>query len=188
MAPLVPVLLGTARDGRRSVWVARYARDLLAARDEVETTLVDVRELPFGNLVRRVWEMTDEERTDEVEEAVDVLGEAAGFVVVFPEYNHGYPGALKNLFDHFYEEWTGKPFALVSVGGISGGLRAQEQMRTVVNALGVPIPRGVAVPYVKDRFTEEGPISEERADWRRRFDDLFDELLDYVERLGTATG
>lgn len=186
MAPLIPVVLGTARDGRRSEWVARYAHELLEGRDDAETVFFDVRAYPFGNLVRRVWEMDEGERPDAVDAAVDVLDRAGGFVLVFPEYNHGYPGALKNLFDHFYEEWVGKPFALVTCGGISGGLRAQEQFRTVVNALGLPIPRGVAVPYVKDSFSEDGPVPDQRQDWERRFSDLFDELLDHVDRLGTG--
>ncbi len=48
-----------------------------------------------------------------------------------PEYNHGYPAALKQAIDLAYEQWFAKPVAFVSSGGIVGGLRAVEQLRQV---------------------------------------------------------
>lgn len=65
------------------------------------------------------------------------LGEADAFVVVTPEYNHGYPAALKELIDSAGEEWYAKPVAFVSYGGVSGGLRAVEQLRQVFAELHV---------------------------------------------------
>src|SRR5260370_35845557 len=59
------------------------------------------------------------------------MSKADAFVVVTPEYNHGYPGALKSLIDAVSAEWHAKPVAFVSYGGISGGLRAVEQLRQV---------------------------------------------------------
>jgi NAD(P)H-dependent FMN reductase len=52
-------------------------------------------------------------------------------VVVTPEYNHGYPASLKQAIDLGGREWWAKPVAFVSYGGISGGLRAVEQLRQV---------------------------------------------------------
>jgi NAD(P)H-dependent FMN reductase len=65
------------------------------------------------------------------------LGDADAFVVVTPEYNHGYPAALKELIDSAGEEWYAKPVAFVSYGGVSGGLRAVEQLRQVFAELHV---------------------------------------------------
>jgi len=59
----------------------------------------------------------------------DWIGRA--FVVVTPEYNHGYPAPLKSLIDSVGREWQAKPVAFVSYGGVSGGLRAVEQLRQV---------------------------------------------------------
>ena len=59
------------------------------------------------------------------------IAEADAFVVVTPEYNHGYPAALKSLIDSFGPEWHAKPVGFVSYGGVSGGLRAVEQLRLV---------------------------------------------------------
>jgi NAD(P)H-dependent FMN reductase len=59
------------------------------------------------------------------------IGMAEAFVVVTPEYNHGYPAPLKSLIDSVGAEWQAKPVAFVSYGGVSGGLRAVEQLRQV---------------------------------------------------------
>ena len=55
------------------------------------------------------------------------LAWADAFVVVTPEFNHGYPAVLKDVIDAVYGEWQAKPVAFVCYGGISGGLRAVEQ-------------------------------------------------------------
>lgn len=59
------------------------------------------------------------------------LASADGFVIVTPEYNHSFPGALKSLIDSASSEWQAKPVGFVSYGGISGGLRAVEALRVV---------------------------------------------------------
>lgn len=180
----LPVLAGTIREERKSIHVARFVARRLAAFPGVETRLFDPAEEPFGNLVAREWEMTP--RPEAVAAFVREMGRADGFVVVSPEYNHGYPGALKNMLDHVYDEWNAKPFALVGAGGISGGVRAIEQLRQVVAGLGaVAIPRSVPVPFVGKAFEEEGPASDEEK-WAARFDKLFDELAWYARALRAA--
>lgn len=179
----LPVLLGTVRAGNRSEHVARYVAGWLGARPGVETALVDPRALPFGNLVAREWEM--DPRPPEVARFVEEMGRADGFVLVCPEYNYGYPGALKNLLDAVYREWNRKPFVLVGVGGVSGGLRVVDQLRQVVSGLGaVTVPAHVPVTYVAKAFGPEGPVEPET--WGPRFDKLFDELEWYARALRAA--
>lgn len=59
------------------------------------------------------------------------LAAADAFVVLTPEYNHSFPASLKTLIDWHFHEWRAKPVAFVSYGGLSGGLRAVEQLRQV---------------------------------------------------------
>jgi NAD(P)H-dependent FMN reductase len=179
----IPVLLGTIRQERKSEWVARYVVDRLAKRPGVTSRLVDPRDLPFGNLDQREWEM--DPQPPEVAAFVRDMARADGFVVVTPEYNWGYPGTLKNLLDALYDEWNRKPFALVGVGGISGGLRAIDNLRQVVGGLGaIVVPSHVPVAYVTRAFTPEGPL--EAAEWDRRFEKMFEELEWYASALQKA--
>ena len=63
------------------------------------------------------------------------LAAADAFVFVTPEYNHSFPASLKNAIDWHNEQWHAKPVAFVSYGGLSGGLRAVEQLRVVMAEL-----------------------------------------------------
>jgi NAD(P)H-dependent FMN reductase len=65
---------------------------------------------------------------------------ADAFVFVTPQYNWGYPAALKNALDHLYAEWAGKPALIVTYGGRGGGLCAA-QLRQVLDGLKMaPVP------------------------------------------------
>jgi NAD(P)H-dependent FMN reductase len=59
------------------------------------------------------------------------IDRADAIVVVTPEYNHAYPAPLKQAIDLLRTEWQAKPVGFVAYGGISGGLRAVEQLRLV---------------------------------------------------------
>ena len=180
----LPVLYGTVREPRHSYGVARFVAARLALREGVETRLYDPRELPIGNLVQREWEQ--ESPDPRLVEFVREMGRADGFVIVTPEYNYGIPGTLKNLLDHLYDEWNRKPFAMVTAGGISGGLRASDQLRQVVSGIGAfVVPVHVPVHSVQDTFDDQGPRKDPTV-WEGRFDRLFNDLEWYARALKPA--
>lgn len=87
------------------------------------------------------------------------LGEADAFIVVTPEYNHGYPAPLKALIDSSGKEWHAKPVAFVSYGGISGGLRAVEQLRLVFAELhAVTVRDSVSFAGAWEQFDAAGAL------------------------------
>ncbi|MBW3621470.1 MAG: NAD(P)H-dependent oxidoreductase [Actinobacteria bacterium] len=59
------------------------------------------------------------------------IGAADAVVVITPEYNQSFPGGLKQAIDVVRGEWAAKPVAFVTYGGVSGGLRAADQLRPV---------------------------------------------------------
>jgi NAD(P)H-dependent FMN reductase len=74
------------------------------------------------------------------------VAEANGYIIVSPEYNHGYSAVLKNAFDHTYAEWHRKPIGFVGYGGV-GGARAIEQLRMVAIEFEMaPIRNAVHLP------------------------------------------
>jgi NAD(P)H-dependent FMN reductase len=80
------------------------------------------------------------------------IAAADAFVFVTPQYNWGYPAALKNALDHLYREWGGKPAMIVSYGGHGGG-RCAEQLRQVCEGLRMaPIPTRVALTLARHRI------------------------------------
>jgi NAD(P)H-dependent FMN reductase len=181
----LPVLLGTVRRENHSRDVARFLVAQGARRSGVETRLFDPLDLPFGNLAEREWEMSPQPPS--VSSFVAEMGRADGFVIVSPEYNHGVPGALKNLLDHLYDEWNHKPFALVGVSnGPNGGARMIEQLRQIIPGVqGVTIPGNVQVREVQDYF-RDGKLVKDEGPFTARFDRLWTELERYARALRTV--
>ncbi len=184
MALHIPLILGTIREGRKSEHVARYVFKRLSARPDVTTHFIDPRELGFGDLVQREYEMAN--RPAHLVKFVDDMTHADGFVIVTPEYNYGIPGALKNVLDMTFKPWNRKPFGLVGCGGVSGGLRCLDALRQVVAGLGaVTVPMHMPVPHVGKAFGPNGPVADAE-EWAKRTDKFLDEVEWYAKALQAA--
>ncbi len=160
-APLVHVVLGSTRQGRAGERVARWFLEVGAARDDLRLELVDLRDwpLPFFDLPKPPAAGGYEDAAQSAWAAK--VAEADAYVLVTPEYNHGYPAVLKNALDTVYAEWGGKPVGFVGYGGSGGGLRAVEQLRQVVVELDmVPLRQQVALPRVYAAFAEDGSLKQ----------------------------
>lgn len=118
------LVYGSTREGRFCDVVAGWARSQIEQRGEFVLDLIDPATLGLPPRHARV-------ETAAVAALRERIGWAEAFLVVTPEYNHGYPAPLKFLIDSVGAQWRAKPVAFVSYGGISGGLRAVEQLRQV---------------------------------------------------------
>jgi NAD(P)H-dependent FMN reductase len=80
---------------------------------------------------------------------------ADAFVFVMPEYNYSFTAPLKNAIDYLFAEWQHKPVGLVSYGGVSGGLRAAQQIKQVVTTLSMmPLVEAVTIPMVATHIVD----------------------------------
>ena len=85
------------------------------------------------------------------------LEAADAFVIVTPEYNHSFPAPLKNALDRYGSPWRGRPVGFISYGGLSGGLRAVEQLRLVLAELhGATLRETVSFHNHWERFDDAG--------------------------------
>lgn len=114
------------------------------------------------------------------------LAAADGFVLITPEYNHSYPASLKNAIDWYLPQWQAKPFAFVSYGGVSGGLRAVEHLRPVLSEVhAMSIRETVSFHLAWERFDEEGqPVQSEECDAAAKR--MLDQLAWWATALRTA--
>lgn len=185
MALFIPVILGTERDGRQSEHLARYVLSRLQARTGIETVLIDPAEHEFGNLRARAKDVADAD-TPDLKAFIEQMHAADGFVIVTPEYNFSFPGALKNLLDVTFKPWNKKPFGLVGCGGIAGGMRAIDSLRQVVSGLGaICVPAHIPVQFIAKTFGAAGPLVDAEA-WQKRVDSFLDEVTWYAEALKAA--
>lgn len=148
----VVLIYGSVRDGRYCDTVAAWACEQIAAHKEFSLQIVDPLELTLPA------RMTRDEKGD-LDRLKEYLGNADAFVIVTPEYNHGYPAGLKHLIDSVYVEWQAKPVAFVSYGAASGGLRAVEQLRQVFAELhGTTMRNSVSFANVWEQFDTHGAL------------------------------
>lgn len=133
--PHIAVLLGTARTGRKSEHVARYIVDTLQKDARVDVVLYDVRDYVQERTIP-TWQPGDE--TNATAPWRDVAKKADAFIMVLPEYNHGYPGEWKMVIDQAGPEYLGKPVMEVGVStGPFMGARVIEHVRPVLVYLGL---------------------------------------------------
>jgi NAD(P)H-dependent FMN reductase len=127
----IAVINSTTREGRFSERVAAWVVDSLAERGVFDIELVDLRDhpLPFFDGAAPARTGRDYPRED-VARLGQVIDRADGYVILTAEYNHGYPGVLKNAMDWTFVEWRHKPVTFVGWGQV-GGARAIEQLRQV---------------------------------------------------------
>src|SRR5438067_2595642 len=164
----IPVILGTARQGRQSEHVARFVFERTKKHVDVETELIDVRDLPMR-------------LDDEGEQMKDATFSATiercdGIILVVPEYNHGYPGLLKHALDMNLKEYVHKAVGICGVSaGPFGGARVIEGLLPVMRELGlVAIFEDVNFGGVGTLFDEYGKLLEQS--YVRRVEKFLKEL------------
>ncbi|MFA5083768.1 MAG: NADPH-dependent FMN reductase [Candidatus Paceibacterota bacterium] len=171
----IPVILGTAREGRQSEKVARFVRQE-AVDFGLETEIIDVRDY-------RIEATNNTENSTPAKKLAEKIGKAEGFIIVSPEYNHGYPGELKMMLDMLYRAYARKPVAFcgVSIGGL-GGARCVEQLRLVsVEFHMVPIREAVYFSNVANLFDANGGIQD--PSYKERIKKMLNELSSYAKSL-----
>ncbi|MCX3059376.1 NADPH-dependent FMN reductase [Streptomyces beihaiensis] len=135
-APLrVAVLVGSTREGRFAPVVTQWLTGHLGQRDDMRADVVDLTETPLPTVLPAFGQEPEPAASQALGLVTPRLAAADAFVFVTPEYNHSFPAALKNAIDWHNQQWHGKPIAFVSYGGLSGGLRAVEQLRVVMAEL-----------------------------------------------------
>ena len=95
------IIIGSTRQNRFSEKPANWIFEEAKKRKEFEVELLDLRNYPLPFFDEPVSPSFAKEpfSNENVKMLSKKINEADGFIVVTPEYNHGYPAVLKNMFD-----------------------------------------------------------------------------------------
>lgn len=167
----IPILLGTNRRLRKSVFAAKWLLGEIEKRNDIEAKLFDVADfaLPRDDYGQEIKAQFPEWR--------DAIVAADGLIIVTPEYNHGYPGALKAVLDLLLREYVHKAVGFVGVSaGPWGGTRVIEAMVPTVRELGLAVTfTDLNFPHVQKVFSDSGQILDEA--FEKLAKDFLDELV-----------
>lgn len=152
----IPVLEGTTRPKRLSIYVSRLVVEVGKEFEEIETELIDPVDFDFPG------DGNDPEGKDPRYTAI--TERADGFFVVTPEYNHGYPATIKRMLDSELKNYIHKPVAFAGVSSqLWGGVRAIEALVGSVREMGlVATFTDVQFPRVQMLFDEDGNLLDDR--------------------------
>jgi NAD(P)H-dependent FMN reductase len=178
----VPVLLGTPRKNRESGKVADWVFGKASEHPDIRSQLFDVQDfkLPHDDYGQEIKDQFPEWR--------DAIVAADGLIIVTPEYNHGYPGALKSVLDLLLREYVHKAVAFVAVSaGPWGGTRVVEACLPMVRELGlVPTFTDLNFPSVGSKFDGEGNLLD--AAYEKRVQGFLEELVWMAKTLRWGRG
>lgn len=158
------VILGSTREGRRGEKVANWTMKVLSKRADADYEMVDLKiwNLPFYDFPTSPSTERGLYHNKLQKKWAEKIASADGFIMITPEYNHGYSAVLKNAIDYLWYEWNHKPIAFISYGSAAGGARAVEQLREVaVEVELVSIRQTVLISGIHGAFDENGNIKDD---------------------------
>ncbi len=177
----IPVILGSIRRNRESLKVAQFAVNRLRNTPNIETELLDLKEMALPFMEERLRFRQD--KPESVIQFSSKMERSDAIVIVTPEYNNGYPGVLKNALDYLKDEYRRKPFGVITVSSTEfGGILCLASLRQVILHLGgVPIPSILPIGNVQDSFDSQGLLVDPAM--RQRAERFFSDLLWFTEAL-----
>ncbi len=183
MSPRILVFYGSYRADRKGVRLADYCVRTLRARG-MDAALVDAKAVGLPMLDRMYKEYPQGQAPETMEALATSIRGADGFVFVAGEYNWGMQPGLKNLTDHFLEEWFWRPAGVVSYSaGRLGGARSNLAWHGTLSEMGmVVIPSTVEVGQIGKTLDEQGqPVGDAGGSLERSFARFADDLAWWTE-------
>jgi NAD(P)H-dependent FMN reductase len=183
MADRILVFYGSYRFDRMGIRLARYVLSECLARGS-DAELVDAKAVGLPILERMYKEYPAGTAPAAMEQLAQKIRSADGFVFIAGEYNWGIQPGLKNLTDHFLEEWFWRPAAIASysAGRLSGARAATAWYATLAEMGMVVISSTLAVGPIAQALSPDGkPIGEAGKHLKRAFPRFADDLTWWCE-------
>lgn len=183
MAERILVFYGSYRSDRMGIRLADFIVRNLCERG-TDAELIDAKAVGLPMLDRMHKEYSKGQAPAALEELAQKIIGADGFVFVTGEYNWGIQPGLKNLTDHFLEEWFWRPAAIASYSaGRFSGARAALAWHGTLSEMGMVVTsQTIAVGPIGQSLSETGePIGDGGKALARAFPRFADDLMWWVE-------
>lgn len=181
------VFYGSYRADRAGIRLADYVTRRLADRG-ADAELIDAQRIGLPILDRMYKEYPPGEAPLAMESLARQIRAADGFVFVAGEYNWGVQPGLKNLTDHFLEEWFWRPAGIVSYSASRiGGARSNLLWHGTLSEMGmVVISSTVTVGSIAQTLDTAGePVGDAGRFLERSFSRFADDLAWWTEAART---
>jgi NAD(P)H-dependent FMN reductase len=178
MPDKVLVFYGSYRATRIGIRMATFVINELRACGALPE-LIDAREIGLPIIDRMYKEYPTGSAPQAMEDLARKIRAADAFVFVVGEYNWGPQPGLKNLTDHFLEEWFWRPAAIVSYSpGRLSGARASAAWHPILSEMGMIVTSAtLAVGPIAETLDAQGePIGDVGKVAQKAFHRVADDL------------
>jgi NAD(P)H-dependent FMN reductase len=183
MTDRILVFYGSYRRDRLGIRLVNYIVRGLSQRGR-EPELIDAKEIGLPILDRMYKEYPKGGAPAALEILAEKIRRADGFIFVAGEYNWGPQPGLKNLTDHFLEEWFWRPAAIASYSaGRFSGVRSGTIWHGILSEMGmIVVSSTLAVgPIGQTLDADSLPIGDGGKALEQSFSRFSDDLAWWVE-------
>jgi NAD(P)H-dependent FMN reductase len=183
MSHRILVFYGSYRSDRTGIRLAHFVVEGFRARGD-DVALIDAKAIGLPMLDRMYKEYPKGHAPEGLEKLAGEIRAADGFVFIAGEYNWGIQPGLKNLTDHFLEEWFWRPAAIASYSaGRLAGARAATAWHGTLSEMGmVVVSSTIAAGPIAHTLSAEGkPIGDAGNSLERAFPRFADDFVWWVE-------
>jgi NAD(P)H-dependent FMN reductase len=158
--PKLHVVIASTRPGRVGPSIANWFFAYAQTHGKFDVELVDLAEVGLPLYDEAAHPASRQYEHEHTQRWSAKVAEGDAFVFVLPEYDFGMPPSLLNALIYLYHEWSYKPAAFVSYGGVSGGLRAVQDAKLALTSFKmVPLVEAVTIPFFSSHIDETGEFT-----------------------------
>jgi NAD(P)H-dependent FMN reductase len=151
------IIIGSTRPGRAGPTIAKWVTDAARQQGAFDVELVDLADFKLPLLDEAAHPIMQQYQHAHTRRWAASVQAADAYIFVTPEYNYFPPASLVNALQVLNKEWNYKAAGVVSYGGISGGLRASQELRLLMSTVNMhALPQVVPVPLYPQHIGEEG--------------------------------
>ena len=164
----IQLFISSVRPSRIGDQIAGWIAEVAKAAPQLKIELIDLRDWPLpmdDEPLQPKREGMESYASEHTRAFSRKVREAEGFIFLLPQYNWGYPAALKNALDHLYYEWEYKPSVIVTYGSRGGGKAADQLAQVMQGVHLVPVEPRVELPLKELSYTSEGRLADPASDF-----------------------
>ncbi|EPX76352.1 NADPH-dependent FMN reductase [Salipiger mucosus] len=186
MAQKLKVITASTRPGRIGPIVSNWVAEQAKEHGGFDVEIVDLASFDLPLLDEPNHPAMQDYTQEHTKKWSAAIADGDAFIFVTPEYDYFPPASIVNAIQALVVEWARKPAGVVGYGGISGGMRAAQELRSLLANMNVmPLKQVVPIPMVFGDITEEQTLTP-NDEVHKGTAGLLDELQVWAEALTPA--
>jgi NAD(P)H-dependent FMN reductase len=161
---MITIISGTNRRNSEALQFAKHYQQVVSARTSEEVKVLGLENIPHDWFHPDMYE--SETQSPSIAQLQDEFMLPAGkFFFIVPEYNGGFPGALKLFIDacsirEYKKTFKGKKAGMAGVAtGRAGNLRGLEHLTGILNHVGsIVLPNRLPISSIEKLMNDQGNI------------------------------